>query len=781
MQPNDDGSVAQSIQSLPLAVSAKRSPNTTNTKKFATNISDLPSSPHSTFPSKRSRRSTPSLFASTSTPPGSRSISPAGSRPPSRAVSGAGLDRGTPGYAGDRMTDDPGAPINLIRQSFVPHVCVLASEDTDVLIREKGFEAGLWELLRPFGDRIHGKVTIRDSNGASRSCEDFSIRFVRLGEDVELPDSTASASRLGQANNGAVPSATKSNSRLRDAEAVVARHLQYAEESSHGLPYQESLNRQGSGADASSPYYSLFLRRLLSGIPLAPHATFAHPVACVIAISSRNKNPIEELRRLYEETSQGKKKLPAWVDGEYLRYYVLIHDEEHDDITRSMSLFEQMKRHLGLHCHLLRLRSTQCAETDDDSIVLPKSAWITSTEELEAISQSETDNDFVDTPTYIFEPDATAIRTFIREMVIQSVIPTMERNVAMWNENVASRRRGITGRLVTFSRRWAGFSGTSKSSSSPGSGTSNDYNMLGFYRPETPEGTLRKLADFAFMLRDYKLAHSTYDLIRADFQEAKAWKHHAAANEMAAISLLMIPQHLTSKSRLETIGQMLEAAFYSYHSRCSDPCGALRSVALGAELLKLRGDLCIDDAARWGIRLIDSKIPGLVADALLKERVAAYYAAKQGMGSHPYGRRRRKAAIWNVLGAEAWVAQDILLQAQRCLDDAQTVYSGEAGEGSISKFTSAKDFTDRLQQHLTERLESTRMNGGIDSGAGTPVQEVDEESEALDLPIRRARGNTLTSAAAGTTTLETAPLRDAVEPGTGEETFNGGQAQGGFD
>ncbi|KAL2110209.1 hypothetical protein VUR80DRAFT_1468 [Thermomyces stellatus] len=776
MQPDDDGSVGQSIQSLPQAASsASRS---SNTKQLASNISDLPLSPNTNIPPKRVRRSTPSLFASTSTPPGSRPISPAGSRPSSQ---GPGFNHGSPRYTRDSVADSPGAPVNVIRQSFVPHVAVLASKDTDVLVQEKGFEAGLWELLHPFGDRIHGKVNVRDSNGVGRSFEDFSVRFVRFGNNMEPLDLGTSASKSAKTKSGTSSSTVNSRSHLRDVEAVVGRHLQYAEESAHGMSYHDSMGHPAADIDVTSPYYSLFLRRILTGIPLAPHTTFSHPVACVIAISSRNKNPIEELRRLYEETSQGSKKLPPWVDGDYLRYYVLIHDEEHDDITRSMSLFEQMKRHLGLHCHLLRLRSTQCAETDDDSMVLPRSEWMTASEELEIIRRSEADDDFVDTPTYIFEPDATAIKTFVREMVTQSIIPTMERNVALWNENVASRRKGITGRLMTFSKKWTGFSSSSRSSNSYGSSSSSGYDVLGFYQPETPEATLRKLADYAFMLRDYKLAHSTYDLVRMDFQEAKAWKHHAAANEMAAISQLITPVHLPSKKGLETVNQMLEAAFYSYHWRCSDPCGALRSVVLGLELLKLGGILCIDDAARWGVRLLESKIPGPIADALLKERIAACYAAKQGVGRHPQGRRRRKAAIWNVLGAEAWIAQNMLVQAQKCLHNAQAVYSSEAGEGRIEKFSSAKEFIDGLQQHLTQRLESAHMNGGENSRQESPAREVDEESEALDVPARRPRGNTLTSATSGTNSLETAPLRGATAPVTNETFNSGGQAQGNFD
>ena len=699
-------------------------------------------------------------------------MSPVGRGSPARIAAGSVFDAGMSRLPVDNAADNPGDPLNLVLQAFVPHVAVFSSVDTDELMWEKGFPHGLWQLLRPFGERVPGKVTIRDSIGASRSWDDYSIRFVRLGENIEAPDVFSASSRSSQSMsqsqilNGTAVAAEKSRAKLSDVDLVVDRHLRYAEESLQGLPNQASPIRQRLDEQAASPYYSLYLRRLLSGIPIAPHETFGHPVACVIAISSRNTSPIEELRKLYTETRQGKSRLPDWVDGDYLRYYVLLHDEERDDITRSMQLFEQMKRHLGLHCHLLRLRSSQSAETDDDSIPLPRSDWLTAGEELAEIQRSEVEDEFVDAPHYIFDSDATAIRTFVREMVTQSIIPTMERHVAIWNENVASRRRGITGRLVTFGRKWAGFSSSSRSSSaSVSSSSSSGYDAQGFYRPESPEATMRKLADFAVMLRDWKLAQSTYDLVRGDFSESKAWKHHAAANEMAAISSLMMAQNLSSKSRAEAIDQMLEGAFYSYYTRCSDVCGALRSLTLGLELLRLRGGSSIDDAARWGVRLLDSKIPGPVGDALLRERIAVCYASKQGVGSQNWGRRRRKSALWSIMSAEAWIGQAKYIQAQKCLNEAMKIYSGSAAEadhGGIGKFTMANSFIGGLQQHLTEKMDATHAD--LVSGRLTvPDAEppVDEESEALDAaPVRRRRASTLGGSGGGAANLETAPLRD---------------------
>lgn len=728
-----------------------------------------------TLPYRRPNPSAASLFASTQTAPGSRSISPSGRASPDRSLTGSVLGGAGTKSLVDSASDNPSDLLNLLLKSFVPHVAIYTSEDTAEFARGKGFKNGLWELLRPFGEKVQGKVTIRDSNGLSRTWEDFAIRFVRFGDDLQGPDLTPGGMKGGAAPTtaeGLSENAAKEKQRLEAVESVVDRHLQYAEHSLFSAPRQgQHSMREGLDMDATSPYYSLYLRRLLSGIPVSPHETFSHPVACVIAISSQSKSPIEELRTLYNETRQGERKLPEWIDGEYLRYYVLVHDEERDDITRSLSLFEQMKRHLGLHCHLLRLRSSQSAETDDDSIPLPRSDWMTAEEELADLRRSEDDEDFEDPTRHIFESDATAIRTFVREMVTQSVIPTMERHVAIWNDQVASRRRGLAGRFMNLSRKWGGFGGSSRSSLG-GSGSDNGFESLGYYLADSSEAIMRKLADYAFMLRDWKLAQSTYDLLRSDFGDAKAWRYHAASNEMAAVSLLMMAQNTSSRSRAEALDQMLESAFYSYHTRCSAPFGAFRSLTLGFELLRLQGGRNVDKAATWASRLLESRIPGPIADALLKERLAICYASKPGVGSlGTWGARMRKAGFWAVLGAEAWVNQAKYIQAQRCLNQAQRLYSDLGYEKGVVGFTLAADFGAGLQRHVDQGLEPPRngsLHGSTLGMAGEEESVVDEESEALDggeAAIRARRSSRVIAAAAN---LETAPLHD-IPPPLGEK------------
>jgi hypothetical protein len=548
---------------------------------------------------------------------------------------------------------------------------------------------------------------------------------------------------------------------IATVEKVVERHLRFAEEASvGGVGVDEDDEDEDADGESTSPYYALYLRRLLSGIPLACHESFAHPVACVMAISSRNPAPIEALQKLYRETSQGERRLPPWVDGDYLRYYILVHDEENGDIAKSMALFDQMKRNFGLHCHLLRLRSTQSAETDDDSIPLPRSDWMTAAEELADIKASDTREDFEDPTRYIFESDATAIRTFVREMVTQSVIPTMERNISVWNDQVASRRRGISGRFMSLSKRWA-FGSSGRSSTSGSSSSSSNYDALGFYRADSPEAIMRRLADFAFMLRDWKLAMSTYELLRSDFQNDKAWKYHASANEMAALALLIMPPSMSSKTRIETINQMIEQAFYSYHTRCNSLYGATRSILLALELLRLRGGSGVDEAVRWGIRVLESRLMGTVGDALLKERMAVCYASKRGVGSQAWGSRRRKSALWSVLGAQAWVAQGKYVQARKCLSDARRMYALLPGECGVQKFGMASDFLAHLNEQVKAGLRADMGQEGGQDGEGMGEVEVDEESETLG--NKRSRRTSLLAPVGGGAGLETAPLND-TEP-----------------
>ena len=146
---------------------------------------------------------------------------------------------------------------------------------------------------------------------------------------------------------------------------------------------ESNENRFPESYGTKNPVYATYLRDLLTNMVTVPYETFTHPVACIIAVSSHNQEPIGCLRQLYEKTTRNGGSLPAWLDTDCLRYYVLIHDEDKDDIAKSTALFDLMKRNFGLHCYLLRLKSSLSLQTDDDTIPFSVCGWVSDVETAE--------------------------------------------------------------------------------------------------------------------------------------------------------------------------------------------------------------------------------------------------------------------------------------------------------------------------------------------------------------------------------------------------------------
>ena len=622
-------------------------------------------------------------------------------------------------------------PKQIIIRSFAPRVAVYASADTEEFVRAKGFNEGLRDLLRPYGERIPGKVGVRDSIGSSKFLEDFGIRIVAPedGQPFRTSQARISAEGIGQLDSargksGPRESLSSAGGGGTPFEKLVEYHLTQREaprKQSNG--YVDSSSRPQTPKQITSSVYPLYLRKLFSSMLLVPYETFLHPVACIIAVSSHDPSPIETLRQLY--TLSGK-RIPAFVGAEYLRYYVLVHDDEHSDITKSTALFDLMKRHFGLHCHLLRLRSSQCVQSDDDSVAVPRCEWLPPEEDLEQTCNliEYSDEDSGDGERYMFDSDATSIRAFLREMLTQSIVPFMEHRIMTWNDQVASRRRGLSGRFTSLTKRWTAFG--SRSSSNP-SGTSNQNSnydaQQGFYSPETPEATMRTLADYAFMLRDFRLAYSTYEFLRSDFAHDKAWAYHAAANEMAAVSYLLIPQtYGREKIRSETVDSMLDTAAYSYLTRCSLPFGAIRGLTTATELLKARGSGSAENAARWAGKLLEVGVLSPTAQAFMAERMADCYRTRGVNGLLAFSERRRQSAFWSLIAAQSWTRVEKPIQAKRQLDAARELYSQQlrSEKGSRLPFESMQPFWNSLQGAL---YQSRPQHDGVDRDSLTVVDQ----------------------------------------------------------
>ena len=284
----------------------------------------------------------------------------------------------------------------------------------------------------------------------------------------------------------------------------------------------------------------------------------------------------------------------------------------------------------------------------------------------------------------------------------------MEGRITTWNDQVASRRRGISGRFMSLSKRWTGFGSARGSKATPvnasGASGSNYNSVQGLYAPDSPEVTMHRLADYAFMLRDWKLSSSIYDLLRSDFGDDKAWKYHASVSEMAAISFLLSTPLTSSRPRVDTIDQMLDAASYSYLTRCTDIPSAVRCLVLAVELLMSRGGAAAEEAAKWGHRLLELAILTPLAQILLAERIAACYIAQSGKGQQLWTSRNRKAAFFSTLTSNMWLSLDSA-NAKTRFDDAALLY------GEDLPFVGMKSYWEQLQQNVSIKNGSVAEAG----------------------------------------------------------------------
>ena len=290
-------------------------------------------------------------------------------------------------------------PQDVLLQSFWPVIAVYPSADTEELIRLKGIYGGFCDLLKPFGERVYGKVNVRDSTGGSRSWDDFGVHFTEVKRTPDYTNRAVNKEKLDareeddclRGRNDQSPSPLPSILQNNELDTLVDRIMQvYLRKQEAVFALQESKRNTDYANDLSSLHHTEYLRKVLAPRPMTPHDTFTHPVACLIVTSSQNPAPIEKLRDLYSESRHGDTKVPSWAGTDFLRYYVLVHDEDHDDIGRSIMIYEQMKRHFGLHCHLLRLRSIECSSSTAASIRLPDRTWSSLDEGvLEAQQQGE--------------------------------------------------------------------------------------------------------------------------------------------------------------------------------------------------------------------------------------------------------------------------------------------------------------------------------------------------------------------------------------------------------
>ncbi|KAI9460993.1 ER-golgi trafficking TRAPP I complex 85 kDa subunit-domain-containing protein [Lactarius psammicola] len=387
--------------------------------------------------------------------------------------------------------------------SLGPHICIISSPDLADLLSSLSLPP-LPQILQSFSPLP--QVTTRTTSLTPVPLTAFALRFSDLAE-IEEGSREDEEERAGRTIDWI-------------SARISSRCAKWIEDWER---MQAAATENDKAYKSRTPWWNE-VRQCVEGdhIP-SKFEGWNHPVAIVFAVSTMLSNPLQTLAQLHARPLQ----FPSWVDTTHLRYSLIIHPEN-SPLTNeeATALFNAVKKQYGLHSYLLSLAlpspppppvpvpipplrlppTLQSAlHTPDPSAATP-----------ESVPSSRAARDV--NGLRLGDRDIQQIAKFVREFVSMCLVPWMEKCVADWNENFTSTRR-LPSRLFSSTRRLFG-SGTAspapmQTATSPISSGSFS-SITGAFPGGDPPNQQRRLAEFATILGDLKLATNVWEVLRKD-------------------------------------------------------------------------------------------------------------------------------------------------------------------------------------------------------------------------------------------------------------------------
>lgn len=353
-----------------------------------------------------------------------------------------------------------------------------------------------------------------------------------------------------------------------------------------------SQTQESSSKDLDSDLYVNLFRRVVTSNKVVLFDTLNHPVSQLFVIDFENDS-IEALRLMIVEFRNFS--FPKYFQMSDLLVHVFVLYNANISSEADVAKFQNdIRTHLTVTSTAVPIFAPG---PEPQFVRMSKLDNVTIDCEVQKITlqqgkASEEDDDYLQVPK---ELDGT-LRSKINEYISRNLIPHMERKIRIWDDLILSPKKSITGHFFSVSRKLFKSSGELASQSL----SAESYNSVhNYYHRSSPEQSLRKLADWSLMLKDFKYAYSTYDLIKKDYTNDKAWVYVAATQEMCIISLLLaqtqplasdtLPQapdkNTLRKIRHDIIEPYIDNLSYTFKSRFNVKTYAIKSYLVVAELL----------------------------------------------------------------------------------------------------------------------------------------------------------------------------------------------------
>ncbi|KAL6638002.1 hypothetical protein ACP70R_025574 [Stipagrostis hirtigluma subsp. patula] len=436
----------------------------------------------------------------------------------------------------------------LLLEEITPVVMVLTTPLAEAACRKSGLS--FVDMLSPFALFKKIDVPVRTASEVPYRLQMFKIRMV-YAADVRKQDPEVADERIkpvvSEANEKALPDLLADPPQLQDV-----------------------LNKPE--AELCPLWIKKFNRELMRTLSFSEHETFDHPVACLLVVSSMDKEPISKFVDLFNTNQLPSLLNEGIMDPQILKHYLVLHDQQEGPQEIAVNVLAEMRSTLGLNdCKLLCINSSteEDGSNADDSWLPYKALGLNNNEGA----------------CFLNTDDLNEIKDFMQDFASNHIIPYMEQKIRVLNQQVATTRKGYTFTSI--------------------------------------ESQIRVLGDFAFMLRDYELALSNYRLLSTDYKLDKAWKRFAGVQEMSGLCYFMLDQ---SRKDAE---YCMENAFSTYlRIGSSGQRYATRCGLWWAEMLKTRGQY--REASNVYFR-ISNEEPSLHSAVLLEQAACCYLLSSPPM------------------------------------------------------------------------------------------------------------------------------------------------------
>ncbi|KAJ1956653.1 hypothetical protein EC988_001237 [Linderina pennispora] len=398
---------------------------------------------------------------------------------------------------------------DFVAKALCPRLLVCSSSALDNLLHVNNFDT-FAELLAPFGQDVSAQITVQDGQGAPYFLDKINVKFT-TDFSIQKP----------QAVGGPEVDEMVISSVLDNIDKQMPEFL-----TETGIDMEVVKSEEPIGW---APWYTLFRQQWVNDMQASEHESFVHPVACLLVASSTDSDPVWTLKELQNSAEVMRVRENSFSGSSVMFYYMLVHDERDTGAMATVDYkFDLLRKALGQNCALLRLNSNTNLIGDDSEQSKVSNVWRGNLAATYPTSPLP-DKQYGQMMTM---RDVAALKDCVKQVMVRSVVPHMQYMIRLLSDQTANQRRGITGRLFSAGRRYFGTT------------TRNINTFLGVdgdvcFKYDSPEAMMRKLADYSFMLKDFRFAQSVYQVARRDFQSEKAWKCYAGAQEMVGLCKLM--------------------------------------------------------------------------------------------------------------------------------------------------------------------------------------------------------------------------------------------------